>query len=352
MQPSARVINTPINSALHHKIKPVAVPVSNRILWLIFFGSLVFSDTLMTALAFRLAYFFRFELAIPIFQIEVSPNLIYYQRLVLFLLPLWVIVFGVNGLYQKNNLLGGTKEYSSLLNSATVGMLVIIFFMFLQPDFILARGWLILAWGLTFFLTFLARFTLRRLVYYLRLKGYFLSPALVIGANQEGRLIADQLLASPASGLHILGFLDDRFNPGTQLFRHLHVLGSSEHLDQIVEQYQVEELIVATSSLSREDMVRIFQKYGVSKNVNVRLSSGLFEIITTGLQVKELAYVPLVTVNKVRLTGMDQIFKTILDYLITIPGMILLAPMFMLIGLAIKLELSGTCIPPPQGDGS
>ena len=58
MQSSARVINTPIDSALHRKIKPVTSRVSNRVLWLLFFGSLVISDTLMTAFAFRLAYFF------------------------------------------------------------------------------------------------------------------------------------------------------------------------------------------------------------------------------------------------------------------------------------------------------
>ncbi len=341
MRSTAPALNPPIDAALHQKIKPHTLPITNRSLWRLFTASLVISDVAWISIAFRLAYFLRFELSLDIFQLDATPSLQYYQTLVIFLLPLWVLIFAGAGLYQRQNLLGGTKEYASLFNSATIGIMIVILATFLQPDFILARAWLFMAWGFTFFFTALARFLIRRGVYALRRRGYFLSPALVIGANEEGRLIADQLLASPASGLHLLGFIDERFNPGTQLFRHLHVLGSNEHLDQLVAKYEVEELILATSSLTRDDMVRIFQEYGVSKNVNVRLSSGLFEIITTGLQVKELAYVPLVTVNKVRLTGFDQLIKTILDYALTIPGMIAVFPVFLLLGIAIKLDSPG-----------
>jgi hypothetical protein len=65
-------------------------------------------------------------------------------------------------------------------------------------------------------------------------------------------------------------------------------------------------------------MLEIFQKYGVSSDINVRMSSGLYEIITTGLTVKEFAYVPLVGVNKVRMTGVDEVLKLILDYILTL----------------------------------
>ena len=44
------------------------------------------------------------------------------------------------------------------------------------------------------------------------------------------------------------------------------------------------------------------------------MSTGLYEIITTGVQVKEDGMVPLLAINNVRLTGTDQILKSILDY--------------------------------------
>jgi len=76
----------------------------------------------------------------------------------------------------------------------------------------------------------------------------------------------------------------------------------------------------------------------------VRMSSGLYEIITTGLTVKEFAYVPLVGVNKVRLTGIDELLKFSLDILLTILALVLLGPIMLFIALAIKLETPGPAI--------
>jgi lipopolysaccharide/colanic/teichoic acid biosynthesis glycosyltransferase len=73
----------------------------------------------------------------------------------------------------------------------------------------------------------------------------------------------------------------------------------------------------------------------------LRLSSGLYEIVTTGLTVREFAYVPLVGVNKVRLTGLDQTLKLLLDYAITIPGLILILPILLILAVAVKLDSPG-----------
>jgi len=99
---------------------------------------------------------------------------------------------------------------------------------------------------------------------------------------------------------------------------------------------------LASSAISsRENLLEIFRRYGMSKEVNVHLSSGLYEIITTGLTVREFAYVPLVRVNKVRLTGPDQAVKTFLDYALAIGGVLVLTPLWLLIGLLIKLDSPG-----------
>ena len=341
MRSSAPALNSPIDPIVLSKIKVVSQPMSIRAMWRLYYLTLVVADVIMIAVAFRLAYLVRFELSIPFFQLEVTPDLIYYQTLVLILLPMWVLIFAAAGLYSRENLLGGTREYSLIFNSVTFGIVLVILILFLVPNFVLARGWLILAWLMTFLTVGSSRFLMRRAVYLLRSKGYFLAPTLIIGANQEGRLIADQLTSSPASGLQLLGFIDDRFAPGTTLFQNLCVLGSLDHITNLIKTYKVEEVIIATSAVSRDDMVSLFRRYGISRHVNLRLSSGLFEIITTGLQVKELAYVPLVSVNKVRLTGADQVMKTILDYSLTIPGLIFITPILILISLAIKLDSPG-----------
>ena len=331
-----------LETPLKTKIFKASSSVPREWQWRLFTLSLILGDVIMSGLAFRLAYFIRFQLSLDFFFQNINPSMAFYQKLYFIFAPLWLLVFALLGLYDRQKLLGGTQEYSLVFNGTTIGMVLIISVGFLDPTFIFARGWLLLAWAFTFVLASAGRFTLRRAVYGLRKRGYFLSLALIVGANNEGLSLAQQLMSWRSSGLHVLGFVDKKLPVGTQLFQHLYVLGNTDDLDQLVKKYGIEELILASSAISsRDKMLEIFQHYGTHSDVNVRMSSGLYEIITTGLTVKEFAYVPLVGVNKVRLTGLDEALKMFLDYLITIPGLIILSPILLAIAIAIKLDSPG-----------
>jgi exopolysaccharide biosynthesis polyprenyl glycosylphosphotransferase len=321
---------------------PVLPATARKLQWPAFVAALLLVDVMMIVIGFQLAYSLRFEANLSVFQLDVSQRQPFYQLLVLIFIGLWLAAFAVMGLYNRHNLLGGTEEYARTFRASTYSLLLVIVAGFLAPTFVIARGWLILGWLLTFILVAFGRFGLRRVVYTLRRRGWFLSPTIIIGANREGVSLAQQLLEWSTSGLHIVGFVDKKLPPGHLVGHGLEVLGPVDLLDDVVRAHQVEEIVLASSAVSaRDNLLQVFQRYGVSKTVNLRLSSGLYEIVTTGLTVREFAYVPLVGVNKVRLTGLDQAFKLFLDYFLTIPAIILLAPVFILISVAVKLDSAG-----------
>jgi len=323
----------------------VKIFTPQRIQWSLYTMTLIFNDLLMMGFSFRLAYFIRFNISLPIFETDVIPNIQYYQTVTLFIAMFWLVIFIFIGLYSKEQLLGGPQEYALVFRGTTIAILLVIIFDFLQPMLLIARGWLILAWSLSFIFICAGRFWLRRVVYYLRRYGLFISRAIIVGANNEGILLANQLSKPQYSGLQIVGFVDKKFSPDTVPTRGLRVLGNMSHLDSIIENYQVREVILASSSItSRDKLLEIFQTYGMSDRVNVRMSSGLYEIMTTGLRVREFAFVPLVCVNKVRLTGFDNLLKWMLDYGLTIPALILLSPVMLVIAIAIKLDSPGPII--------
>jgi exopolysaccharide biosynthesis polyprenyl glycosylphosphotransferase len=313
--------------------------------WRLYTFSLIINDLALTGLAFRLAYYLRFEASLGIFQEYARDSFFFYQSLVLILIPTWLFIFAATGLYQRKNLLGGTQEYSAVFNATTLGMFSVIAVGFLLPDFIFARGWLLMAWVLAFVSVAAGRFILRRVVYIMRSQGYFIAPAVIIGANDEGISLANQLKKWQSSGIHVLGFIDKKIPAGRLVFEDLPCLGPAERLDEIINTYGVEEVILATSAISsRDKMLEIFKRYGVASGVNVRMSSGLYEIITTGLTVKDIAYVPLVEVNPVRMTGVDSALKLMLDYTVTITGLIAIFPMLLLIAIAVRLDSPGPII--------
>ena len=328
--------------AVSKKIKDANSFIPKNLQWLLYVITLIVSDAAMSFLAFYLAFYLRFDLFVRYFDPNAVISFENYRLLIYSVPFLWPLIFAVNGLYAKGNLLGGTHEYSRVFRSASEGFLLIVIAGFLGPTLIIARGWLFISWGSTFFFVTVARFLLRRAVYALRKHGFFLTPAVIVGANQEGRWLAEQLLNWGTSGLHLVGFIDNKMPVTFPLFRGLVSLGSADKLDEIIEQYNIGEVILASSAFSTRDyLLEIFKRYGVTDKVNIRMSSGLYEILTTSLTVNEFAYVPLVYVNKVRLTGIDTVVKFVLDYVLAITSLIVLSPFLLLIAILVKIGSPG-----------
>jgi exopolysaccharide biosynthesis polyprenyl glycosylphosphotransferase len=324
------------------KIENANSIVPRKLQWVLYISVLIISDAAMAFLAFWVAYYLRFELLVQFFDRDAMISFERYRFLIYSIPMLWLLIPAFNGLYAKDNLLGGTREYAKVFRSAIEGFLFVVIAGFLEPDLIIARGWLLMTWGGTFLFVAMARFLLRRVVYALRKHGFFLTPAVIIGANQEGRWLAEQLLRWETSGLHLVGFVDNKTPETFPLYHGLVSLGSADKLGEIIEQYNIGEVILASSAYSSRDyLLDIFRNYGVTDKVNIRMSSGLYEILTTSLTVNEFAYVPLVYVNKVRLTGTNNIVKFILDYVLSLTSLLILSPFLMLIAFWVKVTSPG-----------
>lgn len=299
---------------------------------------LLVGDATALAAAFALACHIRFE-RLPYFS-QYSPS--FYVAVVAAAIGGWLILFACSGLYAKRLLLGGTQEYANVATACTAGAMLFTVMEFLARDvFSVSRGWLVISWALSIPFVMGTRFLLRRVAYRLRRRGYFVSSTLIVGANEEGLALAEQLQRWTTSGLKLLGFVDDEKAPGTHVLNGLRVLGGTGELEKLVSRYAIGELVMATSALSRKQLLDIFQTFGTAPGVNLRLSSGLFEILTTGVQVKQMAYVPLMSVNRVRLTGAQMLAKTALDYGLLLPGLVLISPLLLLIALAVKVDSPG-----------
>ncbi len=330
-------------------IEPIhkAQVISERYQWGLLYFSLLLSDLLMVGFAFRFAYWVRFEIDLPIFvdQAFASPD--YYQGLIIIIIPTWLLIFFVARLYKNENLLGGVEEYNLLFYANTVAVLTVVAVGFFQPIFLFARGWIIVSWLSAFFYTALGRFFIRRAVYFLRTKGWFLTNTIIVGFNDEASSMAEQLQYVRKSGLRLWGFVDCNVEPGKEIYKEMKCLGQIEDLDSIIKKFQIKEIILSSSALSRDQVLEIYSRYGMSDQITLHISSGVYEIVTTGMKVKEFAWVPLVEINKVRLTGFNLYLKNLLDYGLTIPGLILISPLLIMIAIAVKIDSTRTNFPSP-----
>jgi exopolysaccharide biosynthesis polyprenyl glycosylphosphotransferase len=140
--------------------------------------------------------------------------------------------------------------------------------------------------------------------------------------------------------LDVLGFATREPQTG-RVFGDLSSLGTYAEVGEMVRRLDIREVIVATSALERDELVELFRELAPIPEVELRLSGGLFEIMTTGLSIKEVAFVPLVTVHPSRLKGVDLIMKTLLDYAVATACVVLGSLLYMGIAVAVKLDSPG-----------
>ena len=320
------------------------LPVATNTRWaehLLLSIALIAVDLIMVLAGFRLAYALRFESGLPwLYQAEVS-NLGFYSSLVLLLAPIWLVVFRLFGLYDFRHLFAGMQEYARVLNACTLGIMLVVLITFFFPDLVIARGWLVLSWVLVTLCVLLGRFMLRRVVQWRRAKGHFLTTVLVVGANEEGQAIAAQLRENPKAGVWIAGFADDQASQGGQPPLDIPVLGSIDSVGNLVRQHGIQEIIIASTALAREQLLGLFQTFGSVEDVTLRMSSGLYEIMTTGVEVQEIGNVPLLSISKVRLTGGEMFLKRVLDLLVSSIMLLVLWPLMLVIAVAVKFDSPG-----------
>ena len=301
---------------------------------------LVLIDAACIVFSIWAAYQVRFRLME--YQAAFSPN--FYFRMGVIAVLSWGIIFAFYHLYQADHLFSGVREYGSVINACTLGVVALILYTFLvrADEYDISRRWLVMVWALSIMSVGLARFAYRRMVYYLRERGFFTRRVLIVGANEEGQQVAAQLHNSPRAGIEILGFVDPHLAPGTQVSG-FPVLGDLGGLGSMIGRLEPEELIVIPTALDHEAVLSLYRDWG-KDGVRIRLSTGLYELFTTGVQVKEEGFVPLFTVNRTRITGVDAILKSMSDYVVSLMGIVLLSPVFLMIALLIKKDSCGPVI--------
>lgn len=307
----------------------------------LFLLALFVADAIMLMAAFALSYFVRFQTNWSFLVEDSDISQESHVWIAITLLPIWILIFVLSDLYNPHYLFSSTQEYKKVFNACAIAFTLVVVVTFLVPVIRVSRGWIVIAWMAAIVLVGVERFLFRRLSYFLRERQWLTSRTLIVGTDAEAHAITHQLLTWRGCGADVIGFVDNILPPGTKVEGNVPVVGTLGALPELVEKLDVDELIVSPSAISREDILWIFQTFGTSDRVELRFSPGLFEIFTSGVRVKEIGSVPLVSMRKVRLDAIEGSVKMLSDYLIASVALVLNIPIMIAVAMAIKLDSPG-----------
>lgn len=310
------------------------------ITWPMVIGVIVVADGIALLGASTLAYLIRFRSAVPLFH-EGTDSVDFYGWVIGWALPVWLLIFACSRLYDRRALFSGYGEYARVGSACTAGAFAIVLISFLYDTPSIARAWLVLVWVMSIALVWAARFIARQGVRRLRADGFLLSPAVVVGTDGEGLALAQQLRSDPASGIRVVGLVE-----GTTPRRRAHVgglpiIGALADLEELVRVNGIEQIVIATGAVSRDRVFDLYGRFADQPDVELRMSSGLFEVLATGMRIQHAGAVPLMALDRVRITGVDAMLKSVFDYTVAVTALIVLSPLLLLLALVVKLDSGG-----------
>jgi exopolysaccharide biosynthesis polyprenyl glycosylphosphotransferase len=172
----------------------------------------------------------------------------------------------------------------------------------------------------------------------------YLQNAVIVGSGTVGQMVARKVLQHPEYGINLVGFLDSgspaEMHPDVQ---EIPVLGRPEELEDIVLVRDVERVIYAFSRKPDRDALRVLGQLA-DLDVQIDVVPRLFEMMGANVDVHSIEGVTLLGLRPSRLPRSSLFLKRGMDLMVTVFALVVLAPMFALIAVAIRLDSPGPAL--------
>lgn len=164
---------------------------------------------------------------------------------------------------------------------------------------------------------------------------------LIVGANREGRIVADIMLANPTFDFIPVGFVDDDPEPAPEDFEHdIPVAGATKEILSLVDSMRISAVFIVDPSLGSDKTGAILRKLR-PRDIEVRISANLPEILAWRLAIEPLTGFPMLSVSTGNLERFHRFAKRALDLTGATAGLLLLSPILLTIAAAIRFDSKG-----------
>ena len=259
----------------------------------------------------------------------------------------WVLFYTIIGDYKNIYRKSRLKELINTFISSVIGT-IIIFFAILIDDFIVNYN--------QYYFSFLVLFTYHfGLTAVLRLittsitinkiqnnKIFF--NTLIIGSNTKAiKLFNDIKNEYQTSGQKILGFINVDVKKEYLLSKHTLHLGELKSIKEIIKKYKIEDVIIAIESSEHKKISEILSHLEET-SVFIKIIPDMYDILSGSVKINSIYGTPLIQIKHEILPQWQIITKNIFDYLLAINFIIIFSPIYLILGLIVKLTSNGDII--------
>jgi exopolysaccharide biosynthesis polyprenyl glycosylphosphotransferase len=305
---------------------------------------LVVLDVLLIHLGFVLAYWIRYELQwpLPVADRNYVPFDAYVSTEIVLVVVL-LVVYAMHKVYAYRPRRSWIEEIATVLSGTMTGTMFMIVITYFVPELSYSRGLFPLAAVTILFLLALGR-TVKNVVFnQFRKRGIGIKQVLVVGAGEVGRTVMRTIVARPELGYRLAGFVDDDPTKGETDLGRIRALGSLDNITEMVCAYGIDIVIITLPWNYHRKILRIVRQCE-RHNVQSYIVPDLFQIAISQVGIEHLGEVPMIGPREEAIGHGWRIVKRAFDIVGALCAVVLGAPIWLLISLAIVLDSPGSVI--------
>lgn len=294
---------------------------------------LVVSDALALTLAFTIAYILRVSISHVPISADVHAHT--YIGILVSLIPFWLIIFALLGLYTSKVYDRRFSELGRLLVGSFIGILFVISYSYITNTAIFpARLVTVYGFGLAFIIVLLFRTILRGVRRELFSYGKGINNVLIVGDTNSTQQLIAALGRTDITGYRVVGVVGCSKHP---LPANSSITCYASFTEAITGlQSQSLNTIVQTELYSSNDRNDEILTYAQENHIAYRFVPGNSELFFGNIEVDLFQGVPVIAVHQTALIGWGRIVKRLTDLLLG--GLLLLiASPFMVIIACLEL---------------
>lgn len=304
-----------------------------------------FLDYLVAVIAWALFYAFRKEMETGIFGGNMWEDPQLYYGLVG--IPVgWIVLYAVTDSYRDLYRLSRIAVLGKTFWQSVIGALVIFFVLILDDvvlDYTKYYQSFFILFSIHFFLTALVRMTMLTMASRRLKAGKVAYKTIIIGGNANAKMLYEEMTeTAKKSGHDFVGFVLANGEGGAQLKEDLPCLGTYEQLPRIIEEYEIEEVLIAIETSDHDKLKKILDLlFDFDDRVLVKIIPDMYDIMLGSVKMNHVYGTALIEIQHELMPKWQQIVKRGIDFVVSALALVILSPLLIYIAIRVKMSSPG-----------
>jgi exopolysaccharide biosynthesis polyprenyl glycosylphosphotransferase len=278
-----------------------------------------------------------------------QPRFEPYAALLWFVVVVRLVSSAYYDLYRLRGEFSYLDECVRVFRATAVGSLLIVAWAFLYRggfefrSFSYARGVFVLDFFLALGAYTVLRLAARGVQSAVRRREINLIPTLVVGRGVEASMCVREMRARRELGYRVIGVVDtgSHGDDAPDEFEGVPVVASLANLPEAIRATGANEVIITDPTISGDLLFEVMMRVGRRRGVEFRIAPSLFNCLPRKTEVDQIGVLPVITLFREPLGQGARVLKRAFDLSVASLALVLLAPLWIVVALLIKLDSKG-----------